>query len=380
MTASNCLTSKNKKRCWAEINLDNIAYNYRFFKNAAEGEIIAVVKADAYGHGAVRVSKKLEQENCRFFAVSNIEESLVLRQKGIKSTVMLLGYTPLCRFYTAYKNEITLCVNSLTYAVQLNALAKKRSIKVKCQIKLDTGMGRMGFDALKENIFCELKSVYSLSNLTVTGIFSHFSSADGEKSSDRRYTKRQYSRFLEILNFLKSEGINAGLTHHANSAAALRGEFSGLCASRIGLGLYGISPLPKLNALLKPAMELKAAIAFVKQSEKGRAISYGRKFVTEKETDIATVCVGYADGYKRQLGKGSVMDIYGKSAPVIGRVTMDMVMLDVSGIPCKAEDIVTVLGENALTMTQAAKKLKTIPYEIICGISSRVKRVYIGNK
>jgi alanine racemase len=292
---------------------------------------------------------------------------------------MLLGYAPLHNFFAAYKNDITLCVHSLTYAKELDALAKKRGVKVKCQVKLDTGMGRIGFDALNENIYGELKSLYALENLNITGIFSHFSSADGIKPCDRRYTKKQEARFKEILSFLKNERIDAGLTHQANSAAALRGEYKDFTASRIGLGLYGLSPSPKFNALpIKPAMSLKAFVVFVKQVEKGRAVSYGRMFVTKRDTKIATVSVGYADGYDRRLSKGGVMGISGKSVPVIGKVTMDMVMLDASGAACKAGDTVTVLGENALTVAQAAKKLKTIPYEIICGISSRVKRIYTG--
>ncbi len=367
-------------RCWAEVNLDNIAHNYHFFKDTLGGEIIAVVKADAYGHGAAQVSERLEKEGCRFFAVSNIEEALFLRQKGVKGGIILLGFTPLPRFYAAYKNDITLCVNSLSYARELDSLAKKLSVKVKCQIKLDTGMGRIGFDAFDKNILGELKSVYALNNLEITGVFSHFSSADGGKKSDIRYTNKQKERFGQILLFLKENGLDAGLCHQANSAAALSGNYNVKYACRIGLGLYGLSPSKRFNAFsLKPAMELKAWVVFVKLAKKGRAISYGRQYVTKKPTKIATVSIGYADGYDRRFSKGGVMSVGGKRSPVIGRVTMDMAMLDVSDAPCKAGDAVTVFGENALTISNAAQKLKTIPYEIICGISSRVKRIYKGD-
>ena len=364
-------------RCWKEIDIPALQNNFKIIKKASGAKICAVVKANAYGHGAVAVAKALEECGAEYFAVSNLQEVEELRNSGINASILILGYTPVeCAAEISRLNCIQ-CVYSLDYARLLNFEAQKAGVTLSVHLKFDTGMCRIGFD-FRNSDFCgmaEVREAFTLSNLSVEGAFMHFSSADSDTPSDIAFTKEQHDRFLGATAALEKEGFNFKIKHCCNSAATLQGICEENELVRAGIILYGLRPsedmtLPKG---IKPVMSLYSVISQVKTVEAGSEVSYGRTYVTDGVKRIATVTAGYADGVPRLISnKGSVI-INGKRAKIVGRVCMDQFCVDVTDIDdVKIGDKVTIFG-GELSVDEIAEQAGTINYEIVCGISHRVE-------
>ncbi len=365
---------------WAEVDLSAIAHNVREIRKITnpKAKLMAVVKANAYGHGAVSVAKVALANGAERLAVARLGEALDLRKQGIDCPILILGYTPPEQLEEVVENDITQTVFSLELAQGLNEAAKKVGRKAKVHIKIDTGMGRIGFvpgsEALKE-----IKEVVALPYLECEGIYTHFANADRK---DKSYTKMQFSRFTDFISQLSSAGINFAIRHAANSAAIIDLPDSHLDMVRAGIIIYGLYPSNEVNKdkiKLKPAMSLKARVAYVKKVPPGTCISYGSIYRAEKETVIASLPVGYADGYTRML-TGSEVLIHGQRAPVVGRICMDQCMINVEHVDnVKPGDEVVLFGKqqgNEIPIEEIAEKLGTINYEIPCMIAARVPRIY----
>ncbi len=378
------------KRTWAEINLDAIKNNFiQIRKNISPNtKILCVIKADAYGHGAEILAAEYEALGADWFAVSNIEEAFQIRKVGIKKPILILGYTPVSMAPQLAKLNISQAVFSEEYAERLSNNASKNNVNVKIHIKVDTGMSRIGF--LFQNInnhshsIDTIEKVCNLKNIHAEGIFTHFARAD-EDGVAINATNLQYNNFIYIIKALKKRGIDIPISHCSNSGAILNYKEFNLDMVRAGIILYGVYPseYSKSNLKLEPAMALKTVISQVKEVEPGTAVSYGSTYVTNKKTKIATVPIGYADGYFRSLSSKADMLIGGKRAPILGRICMDQTMLDVTGIrDVEVNKIVTVFGKDngaSITIDELAKKANTINYELLCAISKRVPRIYTKN-
>lgn len=368
------------RRTWIEVDLNAIKNNLNLIKDITGKEVFAVVKADAYGHGAERVAAALE-ESVSHFAVSNIDEAEKLRLAGVTAPILILGYTPKDSVSKLATLNISQCVFSKEYAVALNEYAKQENVNVDVHIKLDTGMGRIGFDCRNDELrgIEEAKDVLKLENLNSVGVFAHFAVADGVSKKDKQFTDGQYKRFVNAVKTLESEGHNFEYCHCGNSAGALSLVLEKTNAVRAGIILYGLTPdtafpLPKD---FKPAMSMYSVVSMVKTIEKGETVSYGRTFKAKSKRKIATVSAGYADGVPRLLSNKGYMLVHGQKAPIVGRVCMDQLCLDVTDIEGVCEgDLVTIFGEG-LPVEEIAKTVKTINYEIVCGINKRVPIVYI---
>lgn len=365
-------------RTWAEISKSAIIHNFKEIKSrAGKAQIIAVVKADAYGHSDKIVAPILENSGADGFAVSNIEEALSLRTQGIKKPILILGYTPVNCVKTLAENNISQCVYSLEYAKLLSEYASVSQVNLNIHLKLDTGMSRIGFDLRKdtEGIKEAIKAA-KLGCFNVEGVFTHFAAADSDNNKNISFTEGQYNRFSAGVEALRREGVNPQIVHCDNSAALCRGKYT-LDAVRPGIILYGLTPDRAFdtNLNLKPVMSVKSVVSLVKTIKKGDTVSYGMTYKAEKDMKIATVAAGYADGYPRKLSnKGEVL-IHGKRAKIIGRICMDQFMADVSNIDKVAiGDEVTLFGAG-LSVDEIAEKCDTINYEIVCGIAPRVPRV-----
>lgn len=368
---------------WAEINLDNLANNMKEIRNVSKSkEIIAVVKADAYGHGAVDIAHTLLQNGATRLAVAVISEAKELRRSGIKCPIMILGFTPQSMICDLIKYDIEQTIFSYEMASQMSAFAVKENKKIKVHIAVDTGMGRIGF-LPEEKYADEVYKISELPNIIIEGLFSHFSTAD---EKDKAYTNYQFDRFNFFYDMLEKRGVSINIRHIANSAAITEMPETHFEAVRPGIILYGYYPsdeVIKERINLKPVMCVKTNIVHIKELDKGEYISYGRKYKTEGKTIIATLPVGYADGYSRLLyGKAKVI-INGKFAPVVGRICMDQCMIDITQIDnVKNGQEVVLLGESngiKYNADDMAEDLGTINYEILCMVSKRVPRVYIKN-
>lgn len=373
------------KRTWAEIDLDHLAQNIRVIQERVAGkQLMAVVKADAYGHGDHIIAQELNRLGITFFGVSNIEEALSIRGAGVTGEILILGVTPAEFAQTLAKQNITQAVFCTEYARELSAAAEAAGVRIKAHLKIDTGMGRIGF-VQQQNADAteEILAVAGLKGLQIEGIFSHFSVADTLDAASEAYTAEQQQSFDTLVNGLRNAGLALPYVHLQNSAGIIRHPDPLCNMVRMGISMYGLSPSPDFAGLLpvKPLMELKTTIAMIKEIPAGRSISYGRTFVSEKPMRVATVPVGYADGYRRALSNRAVMLLHGKPAPVLGTVCMDQLILDVTDIPqARAGDVVTVFGRSGdafLSVEELAALSETIGYEIICGLSRRVPRVYL---
>ena len=378
------------KRTWAQIDLDAIKHNYLQIRNniSDKSMLLCVIKADAYGHGAVALAKEYERLGADWFAVSNLEEAFQLRNNGIKKPILILGYTPANMAYELSKLNISQAVFSEEYANDLSNYAAKNNVKVKIHLKIDTGMSRIGFvfKNERENLetIKELRRVCNLENLITEGIFTHFAVAD-EAGKSIETTNGQFSAFSDICKILKDSGVNIKIRHCSNSGGILNYPQTNLDMVRAGIILYGLFPSSYVrNKLdLQPAMSLKTVISQVKTVPEGTAVSYGGTFVTQRKTKIATVPIGYADGYLRVLSSKASMLVNGKKAPVIGRICMDQAMLDITDIENINENtVVTVFGKDGdaeIKVEDIADIANTINYEILCLISKRIPRIYIKN-
>ena len=372
------------RRTWAQIDLDALQFNIHQIRAQLPDsvQVMAVVKADAYGHGDRMIAQTLEREGVSFFAVSNISEAISLRRGGIDAPVLILGYTPPEAATDLADFRISQAVFSAEYAQMLSEAAAEAGITLNCHIKLDTGMSRIGFDASDAAAAAdEIEQICSLPGLNCCGMFSHFSSADSRDSLSDAYTAMQRSRFDAVRAVLEARGIVFPLYHIQNSAGIAFRESDGMQLARAGIILYGCPPSGEpLPFALKPVMSLYSIISMVKEIEPGTSVSYNRTFMAKKPTRVATVPIGYADGYPRTLSNKGYMLLHGKRAPIIGNICMDQLMLDVTDIPeAKCGDTVTVVGTDgaqSLTFSDLAAQCGTINYELMCLIGRRVPRVY----
>lgn len=378
-------------RSWAEIDLDILANNMREIRRITSqgAEVMAVVKADAYGHGAIQVARLLLENGASRLAVSMLDEAIELRKHGIDAPILTLGHIDPRRAPEVISNNLEQTVYSVEYAEAISEQAAAAGKKIRIHIKHDSGMNRVGFLS-DQNSVKDILRIAALPGIAVEGLFSHFSSAD-QKEEDA-YTRQQFSAFSEMAASLEREGLCIPRKHICNSAALLRFPEMHLDLVRAGLVIYGMIPKgcppPYTEVDLHPAMTLKSSIVHVKTLPAGQSISYGRRFSTKKDSVIATIPIGYADGYARRLSNRSSALLRGQLVPVVGNICMDMCMLDVSRlteIPSVSEEVVLFGQQNYqgrkydLPVDEVADLLDTINYEITCLIGKRVPRVYIRN-
>ena len=376
-----------EKHCWAEIDLDAIRHNFAYIQQAVGGPVCAVVKADAYGHGDAVTARVLQQAGAAAFAVSCLGEGRHLRRHGITKPILILGYADPAHAAVLAQEDIATDSYSTEYPQALSAAAEQAGVRVKVHLKVDTGMGRIGFAVRSgfEDAIRELEALYTLPGLDICGIFQHFAVADSNAPADLAYTEEQYSLFTRVVDRLQADGFVTGTVHCANSAAQLRHPEWRRDMTRAGIIVYGLDPSGDAHfPALRPALSLHCIVTFVKELRPGQCVSYGRTFTAEHPMRVATVCVGYADGYPRTLSGGQgqgVMCIHGRPAPVVGRVCMDQTLVDVTDIPdVKMGDDVIVFGPGAGDDADTiAQKTDTINYEIVCGLARRVARVYKQN-
>lgn len=368
-------------RTWAEISESALVNNLSEVKKNASGAFIfAVVKADAYGHSAALTAPILDKAGVDGFAVSNIEEARALRELNIKKPVLVLGYTPVDCVRALAENDISQCVYSSDYARLLSENAAAENLKIKVHIKLDTGMGRIGFDLRDDGLsgVNEAVAAAKLPGFITEGVFTHFAVADSREDSATAATAAQYARFERGANAIKQAVGDIPYIHSDNSAAVCQKEYC-QTAVRPGIILYGLSPDRDFEAglELKPVMTVKSVVSLVKTIKAGATLSYGMTYTAKSDMRVATVAAGYADGYPRLLsGKGEVL-IGGKKARILGRVCMDQMIVDVTGIKdVKMGDEVVLFGDT-LSADRIAELADTINYEIVCGIAPRVPRVLV---
>ncbi len=377
---------KTLKRTWAEISLDNLEHNYRALRaRTPQGcKFLGVIKADAYGHGAVPVSGTLSELGCEYLAVSNLEEAVQLRRGGIRTPILILGYTPPEYADTMVFMDLTQEIHSLDYARALEERLRGTNYILNVHLKLDTGMGRIGFLAYGEHSeLPQLAAFSQLTHLRAEGVFTHFSAADSRREDDERYTALQYARFTSALAELDGCGIRPALRHCANSAVTiLHPEFS-LDMVRGGIALYGCAPDVDCEGLLdlRPVMTLRTTIAQIRDVAAGTPISYGRTFTAPRDLRMAVLPIGYADGLSRGLSGKVSFRLHGQDVPVIGRICMDMCMVDITSVPdAKVGDELTLFGYDEdgarVPVERLAEASGTISYEILCTLSKRIARLY----
>ena len=362
-----------------KIDLDAISDNFNAIRAKAKVPVMAVIKADAYGHGAIQVARLL-QDRAAFFGVSSMLEAMELRQAGLTNPILILGHTPVKAFPTAIRQGIRPTIFRYEDAVALSEAAVAAGISAPFHLAVDTGMSRIGFQVTEEAAdLCA--AIAGLPGLVPEGIFSHFATAD---SADLSRSREQAKRFDAFCGMLKVRGVDIAIRHLNNSAGIMNFD-THYEMVRAGIVTYGMYPSdevsPELLAL-KPALQFYSKVTFVKTLPAGREISYGGTFVTTKDTLVATVPVGYADGYRRNLSGKFYCLIHGKRAPILGRICMDQMMVDVSDIPeTRPGDRVTLVGtdgDETITMEAIAAAADSFNYEFVCGISRRVPRIYVS--
>ena len=359
------------------IDLDIISRNFRAIREKAGVPVMAIIKADAYGHGAIQVARQL-QDDCAFFGVSSMLEAMELRQAGLTTPILILGHTPVRSFSTAIREGIRPAIFHYEDAVALSEAAVKKGMIAPFHFAVDTGMGRLGFQVTEEDAdICA--QIARLPNLQAEGLFSHFATADCEDLSQAKAQAERFDRFYEML---RQRGVEVPIRHMDNSAGLMNFE-NHYEMVRSGIVTYGLYPSHEVDPTLlklEPALSWRSRVTHVKLLEAGRPISYGGTYVTTKPTMVATVPVGYADGYRRSLSNSFYVLIGGKKAAILGRVCMDQLMVDVTDIPgVQVNDPVTLVGTDGhetITMEQAAEAAGSFNYEFVCGISRRVPRYY----
>lgn len=369
--------SKLTRSVWAEVSLDNIAYNVRQFRDfiGPNCELMAVVKANGYGHGALETAYTMIANGTNWLAVALPEEAVRLRRGGITAPILVLGAVSADELDVCVAQDLVVTVFEPHIARLLSKAAVAQQKSAKVHIKVDTGMGRLGL--LPKDFASLVELVQSLPGLEIEGVFTHFSRAD-EPSLE--YTRWQWERFQKVRRDLAARGISIPFFHAANTPATLFFPESHLDLVRVGLGVYGMYPDARRPIHLKPALTLKTKVAFVKRVPPGSAVSYDGTYVTWKETSLAVLPIGYADGLRRGLSnKGKVL-IRGQFCPIVGQVTMDHTLVDVGDLPVTIGDEVILLGSDGTSEIQAhhwAELLGTINYEVTCMLSNRIERVYL---
>lgn len=366
---------------WAEIRLSDIVHNYQEVRRLTgpKVKVMGIVKANAYGHGAVEVARALASFGADYFGVAILNEAVELREAGIDRPILILGWTPPEDYRRAINYNITLAIYSLEEARALSRIAMEGGKKATVHLKVDTGMGRIGVAANREAAGAALE-ILTLPGLFVEGIFTHFARAD---EKDKTYTAKQLKAFRDFVQALEEgSGNTIPLKHAANSAAIIDYPESYLDMVRPGIILYGLKPSDEVQLSridLRQPLSLRARVSHVKKVPAGTPISYGGKYVTGEETLIASLPIGYADGYSRLLSGKTRIIWQGRPAPVVGRICMDQTMFNASGLDVQKGDVVTLLGQDgdySLPVDELAEVLGTINYEVVCMISNRVPRVY----
>lgn len=370
-------------RAQANINLDAIRSNVNQVKNRLKSDtkLMIIVKADAYGHGAVAVSKALENDLADAFGVAIIEEAIELRKAGITKPILILGYTPKEQFNLVVAYDVMQTVYQYEMAKDLSDEALRQGKTAKIHIKLDTGMSRLGFNDSLDSLNT-IKKISALKGLEIDGMFSHFAKAD---DNDINSVKGQIRKFNDFYEKLEHEGVHIPIRHISNSAGMIEFPEAEYEMVRCGILTYGIYPSDIVNHSyfrLTPAMELKSHVIYIKEVPAGTGISYGSTFITKRKTKVATVPVGYADGYSRNLSNTGKVIIRGQYAPIIGRICMDYFMADVTDIDGVAQgDVVTLLGKDGsceITVEELAEWSKSFHYEVMCTVGKRIPRIYFN--
>lgn len=361
---------------WAQVNLGNIAYNFRRIKELLKPgvKVMVTVKADAYGHGLVEVSRKLISCGVDYLGVASIDEGIKLRDSGISVPVLVLGALLEDDAGALLKYNLTAAICNKGLASALNKAAANSGKTAKVHIKVDTGMARIG--VLYKDAFAFIRMVKKLRHLFLEGVFTHLACAD----INRDYTLHQIDLFNHLVSQLNNAGLSIPLVHAANSMGVIDYKSSHFNMVRPGLITYGLYPATGLKQNFKPALGLKTKIVYCKRLPKGQGISYGHTYITKKPTTVVTLPIGYGDGYPRNLSNNGSVLIKGKRFKISGRVCMDQIMVDVGNLRVKAGDEVVLIGsqgKNRITAEELARLSGTIPYEIVCGLGSRIPRVYI---
>lgn len=375
---------KHSRVC-AHIDLDAVLFNAEsIYRNIRpDSKIMAVIKTDGYGHGAVEIARELEHLDYIYgYGVATVEEGIILRKKGMKKPILILGYVFREHYYDVVKYDIAPAVFTIDMARDLSKAAIIADKNCKIHLAVDTGMGRIGYQVTEESAD-EMEQIAGLPNIITEGIFTHFSRAD---ETDRANTEQQMELFQQMIEMLETRGLHIPLKHCSNSAGIVEFPEANMDLVRAGVILYGMWPSTEVNherIPLKPAMTLISHVAYVKMLKAGHAISYGGTFVTQKDTRIATIPVGYGDGYCRGLSNTGYVLIHGQKAPVIGRICMDQFMVDVSEIPEVAVgDRVTLIGKDgqqAITMEEIGEISGRFNYEFACDLGKRIPRIFYKN-
>jgi alanine racemase len=374
---------RNFRSTWVEVDLDNLTYNMKSIRQKSKSkELIGVVKADAYGHGAIDVAPVLLENGATRLAVAVLSEGIELRKNGIKGHIMTLGLTSNTLMNDLLEYDIEPAVTSYEYVCELSKAAQVKNKIAKIHVAVDTGMGRIGF-LPNDNSIEEVYKISKLPNIEIEGLFSHFCTADEE---DKDYSHKQFEKYNWFYGKLQEKGVKINMRDIANSAAIMELPETHYEGARPGIILYGYYPSTEVDKdmlSIKPVMTWKANIMHIKTLEKGEYIGYGRKFRTERKSIIATLSVGYADGYTRMLSGKAKVIVNGKFAPVVGNICMDQCMIDVTDIgKIEKGDEVILMGSDGNIKFDAddmASILGTISYELLCMVSKRVPRVYIKN-
>ena len=368
-------------RVWAEIDLDAIRENVlNIQKGLKEGtKTCAVIKTDGYGHGAVPIAKKLKND-VDFFAVATFDEATNLRNHDIEQPILCLGYIHVENIMYAVRGQIRMTVFDVEMAERINEFARDCGGTAKVHIKIDTGMSRIGFAPTEESLDM-IGKIYSMENIEVEGIFTHFFASD---SDDLTSAYRQFEKFKWVCDSLEKRGVHIPVKHCSNSAAATVMPEANMDMVRLGISIYGLYPSEHVHQIeLRPALSLHSHVVMVKTIEKGASVSYGATFVAERETRVATIPVGYGDGYFRCLSNKGYVLINGKKAPIIGRVCMDQFMVDVTDIPDVERDTrVTLIGKDGdaeITMEEISELAGSFNYEFACDIGKRVPRIFYSD-
>ncbi len=375
--------SEKYYRVYATIDLDTISENIKAAKDTLKNgtKIMAIIKADGYGHGAVPIARELN-DLVDAYGVAIVEEGIELRNSGIDKPILILGYTAVEQLNEVIAYDITQTVFQFEIAKQMDEEAKRQGKVAKVHIKIDTGMGRIGYQPCRESID-EIIKISKLEHIDIEGIFTHFACAD---MKDKTSADEQLATFVRFTTELAEAGVNIRLKHASNSAGIVDMNYANLDMVRCGITTYGLYPseeVNKYNLAIKPAMELKTHISYVKELEAGHGIGYGSTFVTDKLMRIATIPVGYGDGYSRALSNRGRVLIHGKSARIVGRVCMDQFMIDVSDIPEVAQgDVVTLIGRDGseeITVEEIGCLSYSFNYEVVCNVGKRIPRIYYKN-
>lgn len=369
---------------WAEINLDNLAHNIKEVRKHTRKEalVTAVVKANGYGHGAVDIARTFLDNGGDRLAVAMLTEAIELRNAKIMEAILILGYTPRSQYEKVIEHDLIQTIYSYEDAKHMSKKALELNKTANIHIKLDSGMGRIGFDNTDKSLE-EILKISKLPNIYIEGIFTHFAKAD---EKDKGFTREQFNKFDNMVKKLEEAGLEIPTKHVSNSASIIDLPEYNLDMVRAGVMLYGFYPSDEVNKEeinLKPAMTLKTRISHIKTVAKNTSISYGGIFVTDKESKIATIPIGYADGFTRLLTEKAEVYINGKRTKVVGKICMDQCMIDLTDIPdVKLNDEVVLFGygkEGYPHVDEIAEKVGTINYEIVCMVGRRVPRVYLSN-